>query len=185
WCIVAATSITVSATLRAHGTRPLVLAATESVTVGGAIDVDGRDLGAPNANAACTKGTAPAMKGGGYGGSHGSLGAPGGYGNNMPAAAGGIPAAVTNAAAFAGGCDGGTGGGSGGMIVLAAPTIGGGGAIEANGGGGGAGSEGNSDGGDGLAPATRCSVGRKRACERVEVLGGLAPDAERSETYLG
>ena len=146
YCVIAATSITISATLRAHGARPLVLVATGTITIPGAVDVSGRDMGAPNVNAACTAGNAPAVNGGGYGGGRGTAGAAGGYGNALLTSAGGVPATPPSPDLFAGGCDGGRGAGAmagaggrggGAVAVIANSSITIDGTIRASGAGGG------------------------------------------------
>src|SRR5512143_2415577 len=81
-CVLLGTTVAIDATgkLIAHGTRPLVIVASDTITVDGTIDVASHRGGAigPNADpTACVAGTAPTYGnsgGGGYGGSHGTKG---------------------------------------------------------------------------------------------------------------
>jgi hypothetical protein len=132
YCVVAGTSITIdpNRTLGATGTRPLVLLSTSTIVVDGTLDAAShiatlQDRG-PGANpSACVAGTAPTMRGGGYGG---SLGTHGGNGGNP---VGGTPGNQPPPTALHGGCPGvpgaGTGGGNGGhgggAVALIASTM--------------------------------------------------------------
>ncbi|HEX2687974.1 MAG TPA: hypothetical protein VHN14_15205 [Kofleriaceae bacterium] len=119
YCVVAATSITVNATLRAKGTKPLVLIASDSITVNQLIDVGSHRttsefIGAGADPAVCVAGTAAVTRGGGAGGSFTGTGGTGG------ASAGGGPGgqpenATTTITELRGGCPGqnGDGGGKG------------------------------------------------------------------------
>jgi hypothetical protein len=187
-CVVAATTIAISAELRGIGNKPLVLIASDSITVtaGGEIDVgshriDG-SVGAGANPAGCGAGTLPGdgsgdAAGGGAGGSFTGTGGPGGDGgpnvgtnNNGTAAAG-----TTNITTIRGGCpgqqggdNGGVGGRGGGAVHLIAGntiTIGGLG-INAGGAGGVGGATAESGGGGGGsggmigldAPAIACTA---------------------------
>jgi hypothetical protein len=172
-CVVAATTITISAELRGIGNKPLVLLASESITVmdNGEIDVGNHrgdaDLGAGANPTVCQAGTAPGNgggdgAGGGAGGSFTGTGGVGGEGAGDGGGGGGdggTPAqAVMNVTTLRGGCagqqgaDGGGAGGRGGGAVLlvagTAITIGGSG-INAGGEGGGGAPTGERGGGGG------------------------------------
>jgi len=165
-CVIAGTSITVTGALVAVGARPLVLVATDEITVtaAGVVDVSSRinprraGAGAGTGNcAAAGRGTSDSDgAGGGAGGSFGTTGGKGGVGNNTPgdAVAGGAPGAVqptpTN---VRGGCKGGAGGdgnggasntggaagdGGGGVYLIAGTKITIAGNVFASGAGGGA-----------------------------------------------
>jgi hypothetical protein len=124
-CVIAATVISVQATVRGTGTRPLVLLATDSIDIGalGVIDVGSHrnaaeELGAGADSDQCIAGTTlPTVNlsgGGGAGGSFTSAGGAGGRGgdnnNNsgIPGVAGGLAASV----GFRGGCPGQDGAGT-------------------------------------------------------------------------
>src|SRR5262249_22497541 len=86
YCVLSATDITLSGTLVATGTRPLVLVATGTITVSGTIDVGSHlavisTRGAGADPSACVITPAPASTGGGAGGSFGSKGGDGGNGS--------------------------------------------------------------------------------------------------------
>jgi hypothetical protein len=162
YCVIAATEITIGATLRATGRRPLVLIGTESIVTTGLIDVGSHlrgaiELGAGADPVECEVGTLPSAGGGIAGGSFLGLGGSGGNGRG---GLGGMAAPAVDAVTkIRGGCPaangtssyvGGHGGGavyliSGGRIDLrgginAAGEAGGGSSGGANGGwGGGAG----------------------------------------------
>ncbi len=130
WCVVAATSISIAAgaTLSAQGTRPLVLLSMSTITIDGVLDVAShmamatlQDAG-PGANAAaCTPGTAAALKGGGWGGSFGTRGGDGGGVMGATAAPKFVPAALhggcTGSVGANSGGNSGHGGGAGGLIA--------------------------------------------------------------------
>ena len=166
-CVVAGTDVAITGTLRATGSRPLVVVAARSITVLGGLDVASRRIGASmslGAGAAgpgtlCVTGGTPAQEGGGPGGSFGGRGGDGGLGGGNASAA--AAPAVTGVTSLRGGCGGragqgtspGAAGAGGGAVYLIARTgiavagsinasgAGGGGAV-LEGGGGGAGSGG-------------------------------------------
>src|SRR5262245_31751381 len=89
YCVLAGTSIAIPATLRAAGTRPLVLIASDSITIasGGTVDVGSHrgatsEAGAGADPAGCPAGAPPPLpnttSGGGAGGSFTGLGGNGG-----------------------------------------------------------------------------------------------------------
>lgn len=127
YCVVAATSITIDATLRATGSRPLVLIANDSITITplGGIDVGSHrqspeSIGAGADSAEnCLPGQSPtshATSGGGAGGSFIGHGGSGGTGSGAMAGLGGIASetvTATDVAEIRGGCRGQDGGGDG------------------------------------------------------------------------
>jgi hypothetical protein len=139
WCVVARSVVAVSGTLRAFGSRPLVLVASDSVTVIGAIDVSSV-AGDPST---CDPGIgAAAPSGGGAGGTFGGTGGNGGAsGTGAP---GGVAAAIGGVPSLRGGCPGGAGASAGGVgglgggavYVIAGASITIPGTINASGGGG-------------------------------------------------
>jgi len=132
YCVIAATTLTVNATLRATGAKPLVLLASDAIIVNELIDVGshrvpGEFIGAGADPGACPAGTQPGTSGGAAGGSFAGAGGDGGAGGG--GAAGGLPAsAATPIAEFRGGCPGqggsgagqGAGGHGGGAVYLIA-----------------------------------------------------------------
>jgi hypothetical protein len=175
FCVVAATTISVEATWRATGTRPLVLIARDSIaiTATGVIDVASRrgvtpEIGAGGDAATCDAGTAPksanGTNGGGAGGSFTGLGGNGGKGGGGGGGSGGVPgAAVTAITELRGGCPGqigqgvgaakgAEGHGGGAVYLIAGGTITVTGGINASGEGGGHGVSGEA-GGRGMALA--------------------------------
>lgn len=172
YCIIAGTDVTVEAKVRATGRKPLVLIASDSITIPitGGIDVGSHRTATPEVGAGAEPmDCKPAMAapstqngtgGGGAGGSFIGSGGDGGAGGGS-GAMGGRPApiAVTPTTAIRGGCQGqagagtlpGTGGHGGGVVFLIA-----GARIEVNGdiiaggeGGGGGDSGGSIDSGGG------------------------------------
>lgn len=142
YCVIEATAITVSDSLAIGGDRPLVLMATESITIDGAnaaIDaksrrgVDMADRGPGADGAMCGNGTAPSGGGPYGGGAGGSFHGKGGDGGDGAGVAGskGTAAAMLRPTVLQGGCpgqDGGGGGGGprghgGGAIYMVAPVI--------------------------------------------------------------
>jgi hypothetical protein len=126
-CIVIANGIDVSGTLRAIGTRPLVLASSGNISVTGLIDASshagaglpgaGHDTG-PCANTVALTGEAQLVgtnhAGGGGGGGLAAAGGAGGRGETTVVAGGGS----VDTSFLRGGCSGGDGGASvGGMIA--------------------------------------------------------------------
>jgi hypothetical protein len=143
YCVIAATTITIAATLRATGKKPLVLIATDSIVTTGMIDVT---AGAGSNPSACSLGTRPTGGGGYAGGSFVGLGGAGGFGGDGGAT--GLPAAsVTDVTELRGGCSGQNdgsgiltyGGGGGAVFLIAGNRIDIQGGINASGQGGGAG----------------------------------------------
>jgi hypothetical protein len=163
-CVLARSAIHIplGVTLRAYGSRPLVLISAGTFDLGGKIDV-ASDVGGPDTRGAggsptvCAAPGPALLKAGGAGGSFGTIGGVGGGGNGQSFA--GTPAAATPAiSSVRGGCSGGVGqGGSGGeglgggAVYIITPTLvldgainasgapGQGGAARGGGGGGGAG----------------------------------------------
>jgi len=166
-CVIAAKDIAITSRLTAHGGRPLVIVATNSLTLLPAVSLEvnsvvGGQRGAgANSNACPPNGPSDARfngaGGGGAGGSFVGAGGPGGGGNADPTIAGAavvtMPTPITK---LRGGCKGGNGGGttttgsdSGGAIYLIAGAemailgsidasgAGGRGPVAPNGGGGG------------------------------------------------
>jgi hypothetical protein len=139
-CVVAGGTISIAngVTIRATGTKPLVLLATAgAITINGTLDAASH-VGLPtppppaaSANfAGCDAGTLPNNGGGGAGGSFGSLGGNGGIGRSV-AASNGVAGATQTADALRGGCPGqdgngaanfGIGGAGGGAVYLISTT---------------------------------------------------------------
>ena len=163
-CVVAGTTVTVPGATRATGPRPLVVVATQALTVEGTIDASSSAAAAgagANATQCAAAGTGADDTGGGGGGAGASFGAKGGDGgrgdendNGAPngKAAGGVATAAQTPDAVRGGCKGGnggdagagrgTGGNGGGAVYLIAGTsitIATNGGVYAAGAGGGAG----------------------------------------------
>lgn len=151
YCVLAAQTMTINSTLRGRGKKPLVLVASDSITIAatGAIDVSSDSVGGAGSEpVTCPGGLGGAMpNGGGAGGSFGGIGGRGGAGGL--GGAGGTPAQPQTITTFRGGCHGGNGAnigasglGGGAVYVIAGSTIVIDGAIDAsgNGGRGGAGS---------------------------------------------
>lgn len=127
-CVVAGHTVTlpVGATLVAVGTKPLIVVAHDTITIGGTLGVASRRRAAPGAGSAtgvCNAPSPPPDGGGGAGGSFGGLGGSGGA--STPTMAGPTPPAPTS---LRGGCAGqrGSGGGNagagGGATFLIAKT---------------------------------------------------------------
>lgn len=123
-CVLAGTQVTVNGATIAIGSRPLVIIATDMLTIGGTLDVSStvvpRRIGAGANASACTVPTAGTSDsgggGGGAGGSFGTAGGGGGTGdtnNNHPPngmAPGGRAGAAQVAMHLRGGCPGSPGG---------------------------------------------------------------------------
>jgi hypothetical protein len=157
-CVLAATTITVGATLRAYGPRPLVLIASDTITITqtGSIDVGshrgtaaGQELGAGADPHDCTPGQPPMAGGGGAGGSFVGRGGKGGDSQLFSAWVGGMSGlpVAGDVNQLRGGCAGQNGGsssntpgghGGGAVLLIASRAIGlaNGGAINAAGEGG-------------------------------------------------
>ncbi|HEY0988196.1 MAG TPA: hypothetical protein VGD80_14125 [Kofleriaceae bacterium] len=118
-CVLAGTTISITATLRAIGPRPLVLLASESITIGasGSVDVASHRGAVPETGAAadftgCPAGTAPGLRAGGAGGSFTGAGGTGGM--SVTGGNGGVPGTpiVGPVTGLRGGCSGQDGDGS-------------------------------------------------------------------------
>jgi hypothetical protein len=164
YCVIAATAITIQATLRATGSRPLVLVASDSIAItaspAGVVDVAshrGADMGAGAERGACSSGVAATsvdrVGGGGAGGSFIGSGGDGGASGNG-GVGGRSAAAVASVTALRGGCPGQDGAGAhggvkghggGAVFLIAGNTIDMKGTINASGGGGGGGDVGSAD----------------------------------------
>ena len=167
FCVLAGTSIEVSATIGATGTRPLVLIATDTdLHVTGTIDVashrgnSNQHTGAGADGTPCLTGMPPddtnGHGGGGEGGSFGGAGGNGGIGANGQ---GGIAGAAASITLFRGGCpgyhgaggsnSGGGGHGGGAVYLFAKSTVSIDGTVNASGEAGGGASSGSDGGGGG------------------------------------
>jgi hypothetical protein len=162
-CVIAGTivSIPAGAVVTVSGSKPLVLLATQTLTIDGTLDAAsklvGGAIGAAANDAGCNAGTLPGTLGGGAGGSFGAAGGNGGNPN------GGTAGAAAPPTALRGGCRGqdgseqvantrGIGGNGGGALYLIAETsiaIGVTGVINASGAGGGNGQSNLAGGGGG------------------------------------
>jgi hypothetical protein len=161
WCVIAAHSITINTgvTVAATGMRPLVLVATESITMSGLIDVAshrGVGIGAGADAPGCNEGSPPTGTSGGAGGSFGGAGGDGAAvgGNAGTAGATIIPTMMRGGCPGQNGSDdtapGPRGHGGGGVMLIANNTITIGGIVNASGsGGGGGGNSANAGAGGG------------------------------------
>jgi len=138
FCVIAAETIQIEATVRAVGTKPLVLVATKTIDVGSTLEAASRRSGAaPYVNTqtgagsdptgGCDGGTNPAVNGGGAGGSFIGAGGIGGAGTGGTGGAPGTKRTAVNT--LRGGCrgqdapgTGGKGGRGGGAVYLIAET---------------------------------------------------------------
>jgi hypothetical protein len=150
-CVIAGTTVTIpaGATVTVSGTKPLVLLATQTLTIDGTLDVSskivGGVLGASANDGGCNAGTAPGNLGGGAGGSFGAAGGNGGNPNGGTAGAAAPPTALRGGCRGQNGSEqtagtGGIGGNGGGAVYLIAETaiaVGVTGVINASGAGGG------------------------------------------------
>jgi hypothetical protein len=168
YCVLVAKTISISSTLRATGSKPLVLLAADSITTTGQIDVashrtpaESIGAGADPGGTACPAGVGPmtnGTSGGGAGGSFNGLGGGGGIGGNA-GGTGGTPGASTAVVnVIRGGCAGQDGAGSnkglrghggGAVFLLAGNTITVNSIINAGGEGGGGAATNDSGGGGG------------------------------------
>jgi hypothetical protein len=165
YCVIAGAGFTLAAnhSIRAYGTKPLVLLSTTTITLEATSTVDvssnrnpsPQDKGAAANPSTCVDGIAAQGTGGGYGG---TFGGKGGNGEQVDAQAGGNAAvAVTPPTMLRGGCrggsgagiGGGTGGSGGGAVALIANKIDLNGKINASGAGGLGGPMNRSGGGGG------------------------------------
>jgi hypothetical protein len=132
YCVLAGGAITIDARLRATGKRALVLLATDSITVGGAVDVGSHrganpetGAGADPSSCVTSAGLGPTGGGGGAGGSFAGTGGAGAVSANT-VTTGGTPGLPVTNFALRGGCPGqdgdgankGTGGHGGGAVLL-------------------------------------------------------------------
>jgi hypothetical protein len=164
FCVLTGTTITITATLRATGSKPLVLIASDSLTISvtGSIDVGSHRGANPETGAnsdpatGCAAGTAPGTRAGGAGGSFAGAGGNGGDGGNGGSGGQrGNPSGPVSQ--LRGGCAGQDGEGTnrgvrghgGGAVLLIAPSIDHSGAINAAGEGSSAGTDNSSGGGGG------------------------------------
>lgn len=128
-CVIAAERISVPFPLRVVGDRPLVLVATEAITIGAVFDASSRGDGASGAGAQtdCASPTGIGTASAAGGGAGGTLGFTGGRGGAAGLAGAVVPAPVSPLVAFAGGCAGGDGGAFTGQSARARGGAGGGG----------------------------------------------------------
>nr|HEX4315524.1 hypothetical protein [Kofleriaceae bacterium] len=166
-CVIAGTAVSFDNVIvrDVGGTRPLVVVATESITIDDAFDAAshrGGTTGPGAATGSCAVGSAggaPTGAGGGAGGSYGNAGGNGGAGTT---GAGGSASAASTLGGIQAGCPGGGGGAgvssqpinsgaSGGVVYLIAPVIDIAGALDVSGmsGGGGVSLGGGGGGGTG------------------------------------
>ncbi len=157
-CILAAATVNINGTLRATGSKPLILIGTISVTVNGGalIDVSSRGLERGAGARSCPISSGASGNDGGYGASFktsGGMGGPGGAGSPGPSPS---TSALTD---LVGGCNGAPGGGTGvnggaggaggGAVLLIGPSVIINGTINASGGGGSGGALASAGGGGG------------------------------------
>lgn len=126
-CVLAGSAVDLASgiTIEATGTRPLVIVADDTITIGGTVTVASTAAGTIGAGAdSCTSGAGQEGQGGGggAGGSHGSLGGVGGAGTAGRGGDVGLPALT----GVRGGCSGGAGGADGAGAGAGAPGAGGG-----------------------------------------------------------
>jgi hypothetical protein len=109
-CVIYASDLTVTSTVRASGARPLVLAATGNITIDGTLDVSSGAMigtGAAADDPTCTTTRAAGTSsGGGAGGSFRGKGGDGGTGTVSPGAAALAGDSVALPAVLRGGCPG-------------------------------------------------------------------------------
>ncbi|HSD86038.1 MAG TPA: hypothetical protein VLB44_00935 [Kofleriaceae bacterium] len=163
FCVISGQSITITGNVVVTGGKPLVLVATGTISVQGALDLSSHRsptiVGAGANPTTCGAGTAPNTSGGGAGGTFGGKGGNGG-GTNFSGTNGGLAAATAAPAALRGGCAGqngngatpgarGAGGGAVYLIAETSITVTSSGSILAEGAGGGGGTDTASGGGGG------------------------------------
>jgi hypothetical protein len=128
-CVIAGTAVTVASPLAAHGSRPLVLLATDALAIASLVDVAShRALGLRGAGAhpaTCGPPEAAGEGEGGAGGSFGGRGGTGGVGEGPPpgpaaAAPGATPTTLRGGCRGGNGSSGGDGGDGGGALYLIA-----------------------------------------------------------------
>jgi len=132
-CVLVGTTISIEATLRATGPRPLVLLASNSITIlsAGSVDVASHRGAVPETGAGadftgCPAGIAPGLRAGGAGGSFTGAGGTGGM--SVTGGNGGVPGTGGPLIGLRGGCSGQDGDGSmhgnrghgGGFVLLMA-----------------------------------------------------------------
>jgi hypothetical protein len=109
-CVIYASDLTVTSTVRASGERPLVLAATNTITIDGTLDVSsGMNIGtgaAANDPTCAVKRASGTASGGGAGGSFRGKGGDGGTGTVSSGTAGLAADSVALPAVLRGGCPG-------------------------------------------------------------------------------
>jgi hypothetical protein len=125
YCVVQGTSVSITASVRATGTKPLVILATGTITITGTLDVSdgGANFNPSNCAAAGTPMTA-------QGGAGGSFTGAGGAGGGVASGLGPASGATTSTPSVRGGCNGangsgttaGVGGRGGGAVYLIAGT---------------------------------------------------------------
>lgn len=143
-CVVVAETIDITSRLRSIGPRPLVLVATQELSISGRVDVSSHegDLGAGVSTTVCANGAGPSGLGGGAGGAFGGQGGRGGNdtggtsgpSSSPPVALRGGCRGQGGGGPFGIGGDGGHGGGS--VYLIAGGSISVDGAINASGAGG-------------------------------------------------
>jgi hypothetical protein len=167
YCVIAGAGFTLAAgkTIRAFGTKPLVLLSTTNVDLQGGVDVSSHNTGAMNLGAGANPALAcvnPLVATGNSGGFGGSFGGKGGDGEGVDGSRGIAMSAAAFPPVLRGGCPGGNGvstnvaatpgvggGGGGAVAIIATTSITFNNAINASGAGGLGGSANRSGGGGG------------------------------------
>lgn len=131
-CVIAGATISNEGAVSVTGSKPLVLVAVTTITIGATLDAASHRAPAKSGpgsdpNGQCTGGTQPTISGGGAGGT--LIGAGGNGGNGAAGGTGGIAAAARNVTTLRGGCRGqnapgvgAQGGAGGGAVYLIANT---------------------------------------------------------------
>jgi hypothetical protein len=199
-CVMMGTDVTLGAQLTAHGSHPLIIYASQTLTLTAAAVVDaaaGSTEAGPGADIACGSAANPTGTtmggGGGAGGTFGSLGGPGGTGGG--GAIGGMPATMPeHPTTLQGGCSGSPGAnvvattstagaaglGGGGVYLVADGSMMLAGTIDASGAGGGpghasrGGAGGGGGGGGGAANSSDGSAGTTPTSADAVPMGGMA-----------